>query len=164
MIFNDGEGASLAGYLITAAEVKFLQAEAAVVYPTTMGFNAQTCFDSGITASFATFGSSASDATTYLAAIATKPGVGWNATANKIQAIQYQKWVALTNINPTETFISYNKTGFPQLPMPLGAYYSSRPNRLMYPQSEYISNTANVPNPSIDQMYSVNNFSPFWMK
>ncbi|UEQ74453.1 SusD/RagB family nutrient-binding outer membrane lipoprotein [Chryseobacterium arthrosphaerae] len=158
--------ASLPGYVLTLAEVRFLQAEAATVYPSTMMFNAQTSFNDGITQSFTTFGvpSAATEAANYLAAIATKPGVGWNATANKIQAIQYQKWIALTNINPTETFISYNKTGFPQLPMPIGAYYSSRPNRLMYPQSEYISNTANVPNPSIDQMYSVNNFSPFWMK
>lgn len=164
MIYNTGSGASLPGYLLTLSEVNFLQSEAAIVYPSTMSFNAQTSFTSGISASFATFGASAAAANSYLTAIAAKPGIGWNATANKIQAIQYQKWIALTNINPTETFISYNKTGFPQLPMPIGAYYSSRPNRLMYPQSEYISNTANVPNPSIDQMYSVNNFSPFWMK
>ena len=164
MIFNSGEGASLAGYLITASEVKFLQAEAAVVYPATMAFNAQSSFNDGITASFATFGSPAADGVAYLTAISSKPGMGWAASTNKIQAIQYQKWIALTNINPTETFISYNKTGYPQLPMPLGAYYTSRPNRLMYPQSEYTSNTANVPNPSIDQMYTVNNFSPFWMK
>lgn len=164
MIFNRGEGATLPGYVLTVSEVKFLQAEAAVVYPATMLFNAETSFNSGITESYKTFGSSATDAATYLTNIATKPGVGWGATANKIQAIQYQKWVALTNINPTETFISYTKTGFPQLPMPLGAYYPSRPKRLMYAQSEYISNTANVPNPSIDDMYSINAYTPFWLK
>ncbi|MDN5395476.1 MAG: SusD/RagB family nutrient-binding outer membrane lipoprotein, partial [Chryseobacterium sp.] len=146
MIYNNGTGASLAGYVLTASEVKFLQAEAAVVYPATMAFNAQTVFNDGITQSFTTLGAGG-DAAAYITAIATKPGVGWGATANKIQAIQYQKWVALTNINPTETFISHSKTGFPQLPMPIGSYYTSRPKRLMYPQSEYISNTANVPNP-----------------
>ncbi|MGG7440048.1 SusD/RagB family nutrient-binding outer membrane lipoprotein [Chryseobacterium arthrosphaerae] len=158
--------ATNAGYVLTLSEVKFLQAEAAVVYPTTMSFNAQTCFNDGITASFTTFngGTTPASAATYIANSSTKPGVGWAATTNKIEAIQYQKWVALTNINPTETFISYNKTGFPQLPMPLGSYYPSRPKRLMYAQSEYISNTANVPNPSIDQMYTVNEYSPFWMK
>ncbi len=156
--------ATNSGYVLTLAEVKFLQAEAAIAYPTTMSFNAQTCFNEAVTASFVTFGSTAAAANTYLTNSSTKPGVGWNATANKIEAIQYQKWVALTNINPTETFISYNKTGYPQLPMPLNSYYPSRPKRLMYAQSEYISNTANVPNPSIDQMYTVNEFSPFWMK
>lgn len=163
-IFNTGSGSSLPGYILTVSEVKLLLAEAAVVYPATMSFNAATNFNDAITQSFVTFGSTATAASTYIGNIASKPGVGWAASANKIQAIQYQKWIALTNINPTETFISYNKTGYPQLPMPIGSYYSSRPKRLMYPQSEYISNTANVPNPSIDQMYSVNNFSPFWMK
>lgn len=129
-----------------------------------MAFNAQTSFNQGITESFTTFGSTAAASAAYLNAIAAKPGMGWAASANKIQAIQYQKWVALTNINPTETYISYTKTGFPQLPMPQGAYYTSRPKRLMYPQSEYISNTANVPNPSIDDMYNINAYSPFWLK
>ncbi|MGG7551751.1 SusD/RagB family nutrient-binding outer membrane lipoprotein [Chryseobacterium arthrosphaerae] len=163
MAYNSSS-ATAAGYVLSLAEVKFLQAEAAVVYPTTMLFNPQVAFNDGVTASFTTFGSTAAAANIYIANSSTKPGVGWAATTNKIEAIQYQKWVALTNINPTETFISYNKTGFPQLPMPLGSYYPSRPKRLMYAQSEYISNTANVPNPSIDQMYTVNEYSPFWMK
>lgn len=155
--------ASNAGYVLTLSEVKFLQSEAATVYPATMAFNAQTSFNDGITQSFTTFGIAAS-ASNYLTAIATKPGVGWAASTNKIQAIQFQKWIALTNINPTETFISYNKTGYPALPMPLGSYYPSRPKRLMYAQSEFISNTANVPNPGIDAMYTINQYSPFWMK
>ncbi|GAA4150013.1 SusD/RagB family nutrient-binding outer membrane lipoprotein [Chryseobacterium ginsenosidimutans] len=161
---GNGAGATLPGYVMSLAEVRFLQAEAATVYPTTMAFNAQTSFNDGITQSFLTFGSTATAATTYLAAINSKPGVGWNATTNKIEAIQYQKWVALTNINPTETYISYTKTGYPVLPMPVGSYYPSRPKRLMYAQSEFISNSANVPNPSIDDMYQINAYSPFWLK
>jgi hypothetical protein len=164
MFYDGGTNATTAGYVLTVSEVRFLQAEAAVVYPTTMAFNAQTAFNQGITSSFTTFGASASAATSYLAAIATKPGVGWNATTNKIEAIQYQKWVALTNINPTETYISYTKTGFPVLPMPIGSYYPTRPKRLMYPQSEYTANTANVPNPGLDDMYQINAYSPFWLK
>lgn len=164
MLFNTGSGSSLPGLVLTLAEVKLLQAEAATVYPTTMAFNAQTSFNDGITQSFVTMGSTAAAAGTYIANIAAKPGIGWNASPNKIQAIQYQKWVALTNINPTETYISYTKTGFPVLPMPLGSYYPSRPKRLMYPQSEFISNTANVPNPGIDAMYTINAYSPFWLK
>lgn len=170
MIYNSGTGAnsssslaSLPGLVLTLSEVRFLQAEAATVYPATMAFNAQTAFNDGIAQSFATFGNPAG-ANAYIGLISTKPGMGWAASPNKIQAIQYQKWIALTNINPTETFISYNKTGFPVLPMPLGAYYPSRPKRLMYAQSEYISNTANVPNPGLDEMYTINQYSPFWMK
>ncbi|WP_294201593.1 MULTISPECIES: SusD/RagB family nutrient-binding outer membrane lipoprotein [Chryseobacterium] len=153
-----------AGYIMTVSEVKFLQAEAATVYPTTMTFNAQTAFNDGITQSFLTFGNTAAQAASYLNNIASKPGIGWPASTNKIQAIQYQKWIALTNINPTETYISYTKTAYPVLPMPIGAYKTSRPKRLMYPQSEFISNTANVPNPSIDDMYSINQYSPFWLR
>jgi hypothetical protein len=162
---NPTAPSAVAGYILTASEVKFLQAEAATVYPTTMAFNAQTSFNDGITASFVTFGGTAAQATSYLSLIATKPGIGWAASTNKIQAIQYQKWIALTNINPTETFISSTKTGYPVLPMPIGSYKTTRPKRLMYPQSEYISNSANVPNPSIDQMYqATNEFAPFWLK
>lgn len=169
MLFNSGTNtasvlSALPGYILTVSEVKFLQAEAATVYPATMAFNAQTSFNEGVTQSFVTFGSTATAATSYLSAIATKPGIGWNASTNKIQAIQYQKWIALTNINPTETFISYTKTGYPVLPMPIGSYYPTRPKRLMYPQSEYISNTANVPNPGLDDMYQINAYSPFWLK
>ncbi|WP_308006173.1 SusD/RagB family nutrient-binding outer membrane lipoprotein [uncultured Chryseobacterium sp.] len=169
MSYNSGANtptvlSQLPGYVLTLSEVKFLQAEAALVYPTYLTFNAQTSFNDAVTASFVTFGSTTAAATSYLAAVSTKPGVGWAATTDKIQAIQYQKWIALTNINPTETYISYTKTGYPVLPMPLGSYYPTRPKRLMYAQSEYISNTANVPNPSIDDMYSINQYSPFWLK
>lgn len=166
MFYDSGANATTPGYVLTVSEVKFLQAEAAVVYPTTMAFDAQASFNQGITSSFTTFGVTNGTYTSaaYISAIATKPGMGWNATANKIEAIQYQKWVALTNINPVETYIGYTKTGFPVLPMPQTAYYTSRPKRLMYPQSEYISNSANVPNPSIDDMYSINQYSPFWLK
>jgi hypothetical protein len=174
MSFNNGATgpntvtalASNPGYVLTLSEVKFLQAEAALVYPTTMAFNAQTSFNDGVIASFTTFngGVTPASAATYLANSSTKPGVGWAATTNKIQAIQYQKWIALTNINPTETYISYVKTGYPVLPMPIGSYYPSRPKRLMYAQSEFVSNSGNVPNPSIDDMYSINQYSQFWLK
>lgn len=164
MIYNSGAGATLPGLVLTVSEVKFLQAEASVVYPATMAFNGLTSFNDGITQSFATFGATPASAATYLTAIAAKPGVGWGATANKIQAIQYQKWIALTNINPTETYISYTKTGYPQLPMPIGSYYPTRPKRLMYPQSEYVANSANVPNPNVNDMYNINAYSPFWLK
>ncbi|MCE3076673.1 SusD/RagB family nutrient-binding outer membrane lipoprotein [Chryseobacterium gwangjuense] len=162
---NPTTGSSAAGYVLPLSEVRFLQAEAATVYPTTMAFNAQTVFNDGITQSFTTFGNTAAQATAYLAAIAAKPGMGWAASTNKIEAIQYQKWIALTNLNPTETYISSTKTGYPVLPMPIGSYKTLRPKRLMYPQSEYISNSANVPTPSIDQMYdATNQYAPFWLK
>lgn len=159
---NAGPGSSQNGLVLTAAEVKFLLAEAAVEYPSLAGLGAKTSFEDGIKASFARFGQAAA-ANAYIAAADSVPGIGWTGTANKIQAIQYQKWVALTNINPTEAFISMNKTGYPVLPMPIGAFSSNRPNRLMYPQSEYVANTANVPNPALNDMYTVNQYSPFWM-
>lgn len=155
---------SLGGIVMSRAESKFLQSEAAVVYPALSALGAETSFTAGINASF-TFYGIATSAPAYLAAITSKPGIGWAASTNKLEAIQYQKWVALTNINPIETWISYTKTGFPVTPMPLGSYYPTRPVRLGYPQSEYVANGANVPNPPLDDMYSkTSQYAPFWLK
>ncbi|KMQ59517.1 hypothetical protein ACM46_20750 [Chryseobacterium angstadtii] len=161
-------GSAQNGIIMSAAESKFLQAEAAVVYPAMSGLGGQARFDEGIAASFTFLAVPTTGATTlatYMAGIATKPGIGWTATANKLECIQYQKWIALTNINPLETYIGYTKTGFPVTPMPIGASFSNRPVRLMYPQSEYIANGANVPNPALTEMYSkTSQYAPFWLK
>lgn len=151
------------GVFMLNAESKFLLAEAAVLYPSKFS-GAQTFFNAGINASFIYLGLTAANATTYINNSNTKANVGWTASANKIAAIQYQKWIALTNINPTETFISYNKTGFPITPMPINSPATTRPNRLIYPQSEYVANSANVPNMVKTDAFSINQFSPFWLK
>ncbi|MDR2237789.1 MAG: SusD/RagB family nutrient-binding outer membrane lipoprotein [Chryseobacterium sp.] len=157
------EGSKQDGIVMSLAEAELLQSEAAVVYPAKFS-NGQVHFEAGIKASFSFYGVSAA-ADHYISEINTKPNVGWNASTNKIAAIQYQRWIALTNINPTETFISYTKTGFPVLPMPLGATTATRPVRLIYPQSEYVANSSNVLNMAKSDAFSkTNQFAPFWLK
>jgi hypothetical protein len=159
-------GSIQAGIIMSSAESKLLQAEAALTYSefvTSLG-DGQTLFTSAITDNFTFLGASGSAA--YITLANTKVNVGWTGTsANKLAAIQYQRWIALTNINPVETYISYTKTTYPDTPMPIGANYPTRPVRLMYPQSEYIANAANVPNPQIADMYSATSqYAPFWLK
>lgn len=163
LITNLSTGSAQDGVVMSKAESQFLLAEAAVLYPSKFS-GGQAFFNSGIEASFAYLGLTPASAAAYIANSDSKPNVGWTASSNKIAAIQYQKWIALTNINPTETFISYNKTGFPVTPMPINSSATSRPNRLIYPQSEYVANSANVPNMSKADAFSVNQFTPFWMK
>jgi len=159
---NRDPGSQQAGIVLSAAEVQFLLAEAAVVYPSKFS-NAQARFNAGITASFTYLGV-ANNANTYINNSNLRPNVGWTASTNKIAAIQYQRWIALTNINPTETFISYTKTGFPVTPMPINTSVTSRPTRLIYPQSEYVANSANVPNLMKSDAFGINQYSPFWLK
>lgn len=165
LITSAATGSSQSGVVLSNAEVQFLLAEAAVVYPAKFS-GAQTYFNAGITASFTYLGvtNAATAATNYINNSNTRPNVGWNASTNKIAAIQYQRWIALTNINPTETFISYTKTGFPVTPLPINTPVTSRPTRLIYPQSEYVANSANVPNLVKSDAFGINQYSPFWLK
>lgn len=163
LITNATTGSTQSGVFMLNAESQFLLAEAAVLYPAKFS-GAQTFFNAGINASFAYLGLTPASATTYINNSNAKINVGWTASANKIAAIQYQKWIALTNINPTETFISYNKTGFPVTPMPVNSPVASRPNRLIYPQSEYVANSANVPNMVKADAFTINQYTPFWLK
>lgn len=159
-----GEGSKQDGIVMSLAEAELLQSEAAVLYPAKFS-GGQAHFEAGIRASFTFYGLSATSANNYINNSNTKANVGWNASTNKIAAIQYQRWIALTNINPTETFISYTKTGFPVTPMPVGATTATRPVRLIYPQSEYVANSANVPNMMKSDAFSkTNQYAPFWLK
>ena len=154
-------GSAQPGIFFSAAESKFLQSEAAVVFPSLSALSAQTRFNEGVAASFAYNGVAIGS---YLTLIDSKPGVGWTASTDKVAAIQYQRWIALTNINPVETYFGYSKTGYPVTPLPLNNNSTRRPYRLIYPQSEYVANSANVPTMSKNDAFVINGFTPFWMK
>lgn len=157
-------GSTQPGVFMLNAESQFLLAEAAVLYPSKFS-GAQTFFNAGITSSFVYLGLTAANATTYINNSNSRVNVGWTASTNKIAAIQYQRWIALTNINPTETFIGYTKTNFPVTPLPINnVSVTSRPKRLIYPQSEYVANSANVPNLVKSDAFAINQYSPFWLK
>lgn len=137
-------------YLFTATESFFLQAEAAE-----KGYisgNALTLFNQGIQASFDLLG--AGSAATYIANSQNVNRIGYTGSANKIEAIMTQKWIALTGFNAMESFFDYNRTGFPDVPLPIIAEKPTRPFRLLYPSSESSSNSANVPNQPASAAFS----------
>jgi len=137
-------GADQDAWFFTSSESFFLQAQA--VLGGYLPGNAQTLFESAITESFNLLNLSA-DAAPYISSIAGIPGVGWtNNNTDDLKAIMLQKWVALHSIDPTDAFIDYNRTGYPNPPLPLTATDSHRPYRLVYPLSEYTGNSVNVPN------------------
>jgi len=148
------------GFIMTFSESCFLQAEAAVRYPSLFS-GGQTLFEQGITDSFlfrnATIG-------TYIASINAKPNFGWAGTnTQKLHAIMYQKWVALMGINGIESYIDYTRTGFPLTPLSSNATQTRKPYRLVYPVSEYVANSANVPAMSPTDPFALNTLTPFWV-
>lgn len=155
-------GSARGGTLMTVAESLFLQAEAALRWPSLFTFSAQTKFNSGVTGAFNYVGSSAS-APAYIAAISTRAGLGWTGTdQQKIEAIMTQKWLATMNVNPLESFIEYNRTGFPYTPLAVTATVANKPYRLQYPQSEFSANSANTPNVPTGSLFTKNSYTPFW--
>lgn len=150
------------GVLMSKAETEFLLAEAALRYPAVVA-GAQGHFEAGITASYSYLG--ATGATTYITSINAVPKLGWTGSNdNKVEAIMTQKWIALTGINPEQSFFDYTRTGYPVTPLPTIATGTVKPNRLIYPTSEYASNANNVPNMTAADVFTKNQFTPFWAR
>jgi hypothetical protein len=143
-------------YVMTASESYFLQSEAmARGYITG---DAQTAYNNGISASFTLLGAFEG---AYVTNINSIPNIGFAAAGSldeQINAIMTQKWLALMGIDAIESWIDYTRTGYPNIPLALTAQRAERPNRLMYPQSEYTTNAANVPVQSQDDAFSTNVF------
>lgn len=153
--------------IITAAESYFLQAEC--MNRGLMSGDAQTTMEAGITASFVSLGLTAANATSYLGFNAGYPDVDYTATeviadgaTGGLFTIISQKWFALNAIAPFEVWSDYRRidmsssvnhfvygesTGFEAGPA-LSVYPANTateiPRRLLYPQSEYLYNPANV--------------------
>ena len=164
-------GSTRNGYLFLAAESSFLQAEA--VQRGYMAGTAQTLFNQGVTQSFNFYNRvwgtlttvpMTTTAATYLTAVDAKNGLGWTGSANKLNAIMTQKWLALAQISGIEPYLDNVRTGFPVLPLPIGVTETNRPNRLIYPTSEYASNSANVPAMTRSDIFSINSKSPFFLQ
>ncbi|SDH58673.1 Starch-binding associating with outer membrane [Chryseobacterium taeanense] len=155
-------GGSRSGVIMSLAEAKFLLAEASLRYPT-LFTGGQSAFNSAILASGNWIGANSIQMNNYISQISTRPGLGWTGTdAQKLEAIMTQKWIALTNVNPTEMYIEYNRTNLPYNPVAVSAVKTRRPYRLVYPNSEYATNSANVPNISSDVVFTKNQYTPFW--
>ena len=61
-------------------------------------------------------------------------------------------------------YIDQLRTGFPNTPLPVGASQSKRPNRLIYPSSEYSTNSANTPTVTNADLFSVNSKTPYYLQ
>ena len=134
------QGPDQASVLMTAAEIYLNLAEAA--FKGLIPGDARTYYENGIQASFTYLG--AGDATTYYSN--SLDLVNWETSANKLEAIITQKWIALNSIDAIQTWFDYSRTGFPsQLPISDRATTAGRPVRLAYPSSEITSNGANLP-------------------
>lgn len=166
---TDASAASRDAYLMLAAESKFLQAEA--MQRGYLTGSAQQAFTDGVTASFNFYSRSYGlvsvttlDAAAYLTTVDGKNGLGWTGSSDKINAIMTQKYLALAQWQGIELYIDHLRTGFPVLPMPSGVTSTVRPNRLIYPSSEYSTNGGNVPNVTNADLFSVNAKTPYYLQ
>lgn len=143
------------GIMMTAAESFLMQAEAQLLGKISGSDNAS--FDAGVQSSL-DFHNAGTLGTSYNP---TSPGLAWTGSDDdKLQAIMRQKWIATNSINGIESFIEYNRTGYPAgIPLALTAQRADRPKRLLYPASELTSNASNVPALSSDQAFIT---GPFW--
>lgn len=138
------------GYIFTAAESYFLQSEA--VHKGYLTGDAKALFQTGIQKSFDLLG--ATGGPTYIANTNGIDKLGWDATADKVEAIMTQKWIALMSINGLESWIEYTRTSYPQTDLALTATRPAKPVRLMYPGSEYTANGNNVPSQSQNDAFT----------
>lgn len=148
------------GYIMLAAESYLLQAEA--VERGYISGDAQVLHDMAIQASCDMLGVNPTDASNYITSVNLIDGKGYGASTDKIEAIMYQKSIALNGINGAEIWIEYTRTGYiNNIPMPLGATSPTgeKPTRLMYPTSELASNSANVPSQTSNDSFTT---APFW--
>jgi hypothetical protein len=152
------------GSVMSFSESKFLEAEAAVRYPAVFTGSAQTAFNAAVTDDFirkvATIG-------TYLTVINAKPNFGFSpafTTAQKLHAIMFQKWIALMGVNAIESYIDYTRTGYPLTPLSTVTTQTRKPYRLIYPVTEYVANSSNVPNMVSADAFTINAFTPFWKR
>ena len=140
--FGTSAGKATPSYIMTYAEVSFIQAEAA---QRSMGgltpAQAAGFYDAGVTASILQWGGTAAEAAAYLAqpAVAYSPATG-------LAKIGVQKWIALFT-QGTEAWSEWRRTGFPATIVPGPSMYSDTPGvllRLPYPPAEQSVNQAGL--------------------
>jgi Starch-binding associating with outer membrane len=133
-IYKAPKGTLLKARLISAAEVEFTLAEAALK-GWNAGGSAQTHYEAGVQASLNTWGVGSS----YAAYIAG-PNVAYNGT---LERIIEQKWIAGWTA-ATEAWFDYRRTGLPALTAGPAAKRSVLPVRFYYSQDEYRFNESNT--------------------
>ncbi|GAB3022881.1 SusD/RagB family nutrient-binding outer membrane lipoprotein [Spirosoma pulveris] len=132
-IYMQAKGSLLKARLVSAAEVRFILAEAAL-----KGWaagDAKTQYEAGVKASLTTWGVASS----YPAFIAQK-GVAYEGTQAQIIG---QKWIASWT-NATEAWFDYRRTGLPALSAGIAAKRKALPLRFYYMRDELNLNKANA--------------------
>jgi hypothetical protein len=137
--------ATMPALLFSASQSLFMQAEAAQRGLITGSYTA--LFQQAVEESFRYLGvpSYASVADNFIANSASG-FVNIGTSSNPLQTILYQKWVAECELDPLESYSDYRRTGYPVFTListsvPAG---TPMPVRLLYPQSEYTQNGANL--------------------
>ena len=132
--------------LISAAESYFLQAEAQV--RGWLSGSPQTSYNNGVQASFNYLGAGSSAA--YVSQSDPQTNFADAAGTNgQLACIMRQEWIANNQIDPFETWCNYRRLHLPaDLPLSISPFLdqspASIPVRLLYPTSEYNTNSANV--------------------
>lgn len=150
--------------ILSAAESFFLQSEATIRgwLNASDDATAQLMYENGVKASFTTLG--AGDASTLLAS--GDPDYDWGSATTfdkKLALIMRQKWAAMNMVTPFEAWCDYRRLGLPaDIPLSQSPYVDVRaiPVRILYPQSEYNTNGANVPDQSTQAHHTD---KIFWM-
>lgn len=128
--------------IITDFESLFLQAEAA--QRGYLSSNAQANYEAAVKANFVYLGLTEADATTYLAG---QPVANWTGNTDKIALIIKQKWAAMNGTNAIEPWTDYRRLELPaDMPISIASTVTTKkiPVRMLYPQREYNTNSANV--------------------
>lgn len=145
---GDGSGAKQNQFIIPSFESMFWYAEA--VARGWIPGNAEDAYKAAVTESFAWIG--VSDTSSASAYIVSNPDADFaNAGTtpdSKATFIAYQKYIALTGIDPMEVFFDISRlhmlTDMSYVSIFPGIINSTPPVRLLYPQSEYTTNSVNV--------------------
>ncbi len=135
--------------LLGAFESLFLQAEAAERGWITG--SAKNLYEQAIQESFRYMEVSAAE----FAAYNEQASVSYEQAADKIESIITQKWLALNSISSIEAWNDYRRLGIPSIPNSLSAPApTARPQRLMYPETERMTNNAEASRQGEDDMLS----------
>ena len=155
-----GAGNSFPSFMMTAAEVNFIEAEAAQrsLGGLTPG-QAAGFYNAAITASMQQWGVPASAIATYLA----QPNIALQAGTAGLKQIAVEKWVALYS-DAGQAWFEWRRTCQPGLIKAKAAIFNYIPRRIKYPSSEVSANNAQVQLAATRMGGNANNTPVWWDK
>ena len=138
------QSASMPAWLLTASQSLFMQAEAA--FRGMISGDYKSLYKMAVEESFRFL--KVPDPVSAADQFISGPNgmVNIESTANPLQTIIYQKWIAECELNPLEAYSDYRRTGYPYFSLITSSVPPGTPMpvRLLYPQSEYTQNLASL--------------------